>query len=164
MILGTSFPVFTDFAAMLSETKPDGVIVTSKDSTHAQYVVSALEAGIDTFSEKPLCTTRAQVRDIREAATTSSAQGFVTHNMRFMPDMLELRRRIQAGDIGKVLSIQFTETLDRFHGADYFRRWHRFMDNSAGLMVHKASHHFDIINWLADSLPITVTGQGRLSF
>ncbi|MCK5806043.1 MAG: gfo/Idh/MocA family oxidoreductase, partial [Lentisphaeria bacterium] len=78
--------------------------------------------------------------------------------------MAELRRRILAGDIGKVLSIQFTETLDRFHGADYFRRWHRFMENSAGLMVHKASHHFDIINWLADSLPVTATGQGRLSF
>jgi predicted dehydrogenase len=163
-ILGTDFPVYEDFAVMLDEARPDGVIVTSKDSTHAQYVVQALDAGCDAFSEKPLCTTREQVRQIRAAAARSSAAGYVTHNMRFLPDMVEMRRRILAGDIGRVLSIQFTETLDRYHGADYFRRWHRFMENSAGLMVHKASHHFDVINWLADARPVTVTGQGRLSF
>ncbi|MBT3374297.1 MAG: Gfo/Idh/MocA family oxidoreductase [Lentisphaerae bacterium] len=163
-ILGTEFPVFEDFGTMLATVKPDGVIVTTKDCTHAEYVVQALEAGIPTFSEKPLCTTREQVADIRQAAARSAAEGYVTHNMRFNPDLEELKRRLVAGDIGDVLHIQFTETLDRFHGADYFRRWHRFMDNSAGLMVHKASHHFDVMNWFADSRPKTVTGQGCLAY
>ena len=37
--------------------------------------------------------------------------------------------------------------LDTRHGADYFRRWHRNKNNSGGLMVHKATHHFDLVNW-----------------
>ena len=163
-ILGTNLPVFEDFEAMLDTVQPDGVIVTTKDCTHAEYVIKALDAGIPTFSEKPLCTTREQCDAIRAAAARSSAPGFVTHNMRFTPDLEVLKQLLLDGAIGDVLHIQFTETLDRYHGADYFRRWHRFMANSAGLMVHKASHHFDIINWLADSRADTVTAQGRLAF
>jgi len=163
-LAGTQAPVFTDFTAMLDQVRPDGVIVTTMDCAHAPYVVQALERHITAFSEKPLCTTVEQVRAIRRAAANSRAKGWVTHNMRFGPDVEVLKEQLLNGTIGRVLSINFTETLDRYHGADYFRRWHRQMANSAGLMVHKASHHFDAINWLADSRPRTVTAQGRLAY
>ncbi len=155
---------FTDFDRMLDETQPDGVIVTTVDATHAEYVVKSLERGLDCFSEKPLCTTAGQISAIRRAAAASKGTGYVTHNMRFLPDMEVLKQQIVDGVIGDVLHIQFTETLDRYHGADYFRRWHRFMKNSAGLMAHKSSHHFDLINWLAASRPARVSAHGKLAF
>jgi predicted dehydrogenase len=163
-LMGTNVPEFNDFEEMMRTTDPDGVIVTSQDSTHAEYVVSALERDCETIVEKPLCTTAQQVRDIRRAAEQSAATGRVTHNMRFTPDCEVLKREILDGRIGDVLHINFVETLDRSHGADYFRRWHRFIENSGGLMIHKASHHFDMINWLADSTPETVVALGRQSF
>ena len=157
-------PVFSDFHLMLDTVKPDGVIVTSKDNTHAEYVLECLKRNIAVYSEKPLCTTRQQCLDIRQAAAKSSAPAYVTHNMRFGPDMAKFKELLQSGAIGKVLHIQFTETLDRFHGADYFRRWHRMYDNTGSLLIHKSSHHFDLINWFADSRAKTVTGQGALLF
>lgn len=163
-LVGLDLELFDDFDQMLDQVQPDGVIVTSVDATHAEYVIKALERDITAISEKPLCTTVEQVQAIRRAAKASQAKGFVTHNVRFNPDVEIMKQRILAGDIGDVLSIQFTETLDREHGADYFRRWHGRMANSGGLLIHKSSHHFDIINWLADSLPETVTAQGRLAF
>jgi predicted dehydrogenase len=66
--------------------------------------------------------------------------------------------------IGDILSVHFEWTLDTWHGADYFRRWHRDIANSGGLMVHKASHHFDLVNWWLDSQPETVVGFGDLRF
>jgi|EP01046_Picozoa_sp_COSAG06_P080636 predicted dehydrogenase len=45
--------------------------------------------------------------------------------------------------IGEIKSVHFEWLLDTIHGADYFRRWHRNKNNSGGLMVHKATHHFD---------------------
>ncbi len=60
--------------------------------------------------------------------------------------------------------MQFDETLDRCHGADYFRRWHGSRANSGGLLIHKASHHFDLLNWWADSKPAWVSAQGALRF
>ncbi len=163
-LVGTSVPTFNNFDEMMGTVKPDGVIVTSQDSTHAQYVVGALEKDCEAIVEKPLCTSAEHVRAIRSAAEKSRAKGHVTHNMRFKPDIEVIKREILDGRIGKVLHINFAETLDRSHGADYYRRWHRLIENSGGLMIHKASHHFDLLNWLADSTPETVTALGRQSF
>jgi hypothetical protein len=60
--------------------------------------------------------------------------------------------------------VHFEWLLDTNHGADYFRRWHRDKFNSGGLMVHKATHHFDLVNWWLGSQPATVFGMGRLAF
>ncbi len=60
--------------------------------------------------------------------------------------------------------MQFDETLDRCHGADYFRRWHRHKANSGGLLVHKATHHFDMVNWWLSSVPEQVYASGSRKF
>jgi len=66
--------------------------------------------------------------------------------------------------IGRPLAVDFSWLLDTRHGADYFRRWHRDKANSGGLLVHKASHHFDLVNWWIDSIPQTVFAMGDLKF
>jgi predicted dehydrogenase len=156
-------PAYTDFARMLRETNPDGIIVATRDCTHEQYVIAGLRAGKRVYSEKPLCTTAAQCRAILAAARRSRGQCFVTHNMRYSAAMQRVREVIRSGAIGRVTLMRFDETLDRCHGADYFRRWHRRLANTGGLLIHKASHHFDILNWWADSIPATVRAQGRLA-
>lgn len=157
-------PAYTDFNRMLRMAKPDAIVVASRDCTHEKYVLAGLKAGLRVYSEKPLCTTAAQCRSILAAAKRSRGQCFVTHNMRYGAAMEQIREIIRAGTLGEVTLMRFDETLDRCHGADYFRRWHRQMANTGGLLIHKASHHFDILNWWADSTPATVRAQGRLAF
>src|SRR5690606_35087451 len=65
---------------------------------------------------------------------------------------------------GTVTSIDFSWMLDTKHGADYFRRWHRDKTNAGGLLVHKSSHHFDLVNWWIDSEPRRVYASGALRF
>jgi len=75
-----------------------------------------------------------------------------------------LKEVIKSGSIGTPLSVSFEWVLDTAHGADYFRRWHRDKANSGGLLIHKASHHFDLVNWwLADS-PTQVYARGGVRF
>jgi predicted dehydrogenase len=166
-ILGTKLPGYTNFKRMMAELNPDGLIIASKDSTHVDYIVKGLEAGKRVISEKPLCVDAKQARKILEVAQKTKASGaecWVTHNMRYIPDVTECKKLIKQGAIGTLKSMIFIETLDRRHGADYFRRWHRQKKNSGGLLVHKASHHFDALNFLADSTPETLVAQGGLSF
>ncbi len=66
--------------------------------------------------------------------------------------------------IGRPLLVDFAWILDTHHGADYFRRWHREKDKSGGLLVHKATHHFDLVNWWIDSYPSQVFAYGDLLF
>jgi predicted dehydrogenase len=165
--LGADLPAYTDFDRMLCEAKPDAVVVATRDSTHAEYIIRALAAGKRVISEKPVATDARQLSEILRAAAHHRPRGalcLVTHNMRYHTGLAEMRRLIQAGAIGDIKAVNFHENLDRHHGADYFRRWHRAKENSGGLLVHKASHHFDALNWMVDSVPVDLVAQGALLF
>lgn len=164
-ILEVDLPVYTDFDTMIAGLSPDGICIASPDSTHAEYVIRSLEAGCRVYCEKPLCTTASQLRDINAAAAESSAGGFVTHNARYNGGRWKLRESIQSGLIGDVQHMEFVENLDLSHGASYFRRWHRLKRNSGGLLIHKASHHFDVLNWLVSgSKPKSLRAVGGTYF
>ena len=164
-ILGISALTYTDFDLMIEETKPDEVLVTTVDGYHHQYIIRAMELGCDVFSEKPLTTTVEKCRMIREAERRTGKRVTVTFNCRFMPYFARLKELMASGVIGRPLAINYDYRLNTVHGGDYFKRWHRFLDNSGGMMVHKATHHFDIINWILDDEPVSVSAQGaRLYF
>src|SRR5690606_23821425 len=88
----------------------------------------------------------------------------VTFNYRYSPRNSALKEVIASGRIGEVTSVHFEWVLDTAHGADYFRRWHRDKDVSGGLLVHKSSHHFDLVNWWLADAPTRVYASGGLRF
>ncbi|MBZ0303357.1 MAG: Gfo/Idh/MocA family oxidoreductase [Anaerolineae bacterium] len=154
----------SDFDRMIVETKPDTVIVTTIDATHHQYIVRAMELGCDAISEKPMTTDEHKASAIFDAIERTGKHLRVTFNYRYAPAYTRLREIIMQGTIGKPTLVDFAWVLDTHHGADYFRRWHREKHNSGGLLVHKATHHFDLINWWIDSYPKTVFAMGDLKF
>ena len=149
---------------MLAETRPDAVIVTTVDAWHHHYIVRALDAGCDVISEKPLTTTLDRLKAIDAARRRSGKSLRVTFNYRYAPAYARFRQLIAEGAVGQPLLVDFSWLLDTSHGADYFRRWHREKANSGGLLVHKATHHFDLVNWWIDSLPAQVFALGDLKF
>ncbi|WP_369045283.1 Gfo/Idh/MocA family protein [Sinomonas sp. P10A9] len=153
---------------MFDVERPDALVVTSPDFTHAHYVTEALARGVDVVCEKPLTTSVEGLRSIVDAADaaarTSGAKLVVTFNYRYSPRNAAIREIIASGQIGKVTSVHFEWCLDTVHGADYFRRWHRNKANSGGLLVHKSTHHFDLVNWWLGDVPETVYAQGGLRF
>ena len=157
-------PTYSDFDLMLRETRPDCVIVTTVDRYHHQYIIAALEAGCDAITEKPMTIDDEKCRAILAAEKRTGRKVTVTFNYRFQPYVTRVKEIIRHGNIGKPLSVDFQWILDTSHGADYFRRWHRRMENSGGLFVHKATHHFDMVNWWLDDEPESVYALGALRF
>jgi len=153
-----------DFDRMVAETKPDTIIVTSMDSTHHLYINRAMELGCDVISEKPMTIDASKARSIFDTIERTGRSLRVTFNYRYTPLATKVRELLMQGVIGRPLHVNFQWVLDTFHGADYFRRWHREKDKSGGLMVHKATHHFDIINWWLASYPKQVFAFGDLLF
>jgi len=154
-------PVYDDFERMLAEVKPDVVVVASSDSTHHTYIIQSLHAGCDVISEKPMTIDEEKCREILAAERASGRKVTVTFNLRFAPYFAKVKELLLSGAIGEVYHIDLEWFLDRRHGADYFRRWHAEMKNSGGLLVHKSTHHFDIINWWMDSQPEEVHAFGQ---
>ena len=154
----------TNFEKMIAETKPDFVIVTTVDATHADYIVRGLEAGCDVITEKPLTTTAEMCQRILDATKRTGRHLRVTFNYRYSPPRTQVKDILMSGEIGDVLSVDFHWMLNTTHGADYFRRWHGQKKNSGGLMIHKASHHFDLVNWWLGAMPATVFATGKREF
>jgi predicted dehydrogenase len=164
---GVADPARFDPAALadaVREHRLDRVIVTTPDFTHAAFVSAALLAGADVVVEKPLTIDREGLDTIRAAVEESGRQVVTTFNYRYSPRNTALRTLIGEGSIGRVTSVHFEWALDTMHGADYFRRWHRDKANSGGLLVHKSSHHFDLVNWWIDAAPVRVFASGALRF
>ena len=160
--MGAPCPTFTDFDDMLNKAKPDVVMVTTVDAFHSHYLVRAMERGIDVMTEKPMVIDEAQCRAVLDAEKRTGKKIVVTHNYRYAPKHQKIKELLMSGEIGKLTSVDFTWFLDTTHGADYFRRWHRLRAKSGSLWVHKASHHFDLINWWIDAEPVQVSALGSL--
>jgi predicted dehydrogenase len=161
-MMGVDCATFTDFDRMIKETKPETVIVTTKDSTHDQFIIRAMELGCDVITEKPMTTDEKKCQAILDAEKRYGKKITVTFNYRYSAIAEKAKEILLSGTIGPVTSVDFHWYLDVRHGADYFRRWHAYKENSGSLWVHKATHHFDLINWALEADPVEVTAFGEL--
>lgn len=153
-----------DFGRMILEQRPDRIVITTPDFLHDAYIVAALRAGCDVITEKPMTSDLSKLRAILEAQRETGKSVTVALNYRYNPAHSQLKDLLMAGTIGAITAVDFRWSLDRVHGADYFRRWHRYKENSGGLLVHKATHHFDLVNWWLDSHPVAVSANGKRVF
>lgn len=153
-----------DFDKMLAETKPDVVIVTTVDAVHHEYLVRAMKQGCDVITEKPMTTRAESCQQILDTTAKTGRNCRVTFNYRYSPPRTQVKDILMSGEIGDILSVDFSWMLNTMHGADYFRRWHGQKKFSGGLMVHKATHHFDLVNWWLGAVPVSVSAVGKREF
>lgn len=153
-----------EFDKMIEETKPDTVIVTSVDRTHDYYIIRAMELGCNVITEKPMTIDEKRAQAIIDAQKRTGKEVRVSFNYRYAPHNTKVRELILDGVIGDVFSVHFEWFLNTNHGADYYRRWHRNKENSGGLLVHKSTHHFDLVNFWLGTQPETVFAMGGLNF
>ncbi|EOZ92430.1 Myo-inositol 2-dehydrogenase 1 [Indibacter alkaliphilus LW1] len=162
--IGVDCPLYEDFDKMLLETKPDVVIVTTVDNTHHTFIVKALDFGCHVITEKPMTTDEVKCQEILNAERKSDKKVIVTFNYRYSPHRQRMYEILRSGELGDITSVDFHWYLDTSHGADYFRRWHGYKEKGGTLLVHKSTHHFDLLNWWLDSDPEEVFAYGALEF
>ena len=162
--IGVDCPTFLDFEEMVLETKPDLVIVTTKDSTHHEFIIKGLDMGCDVLTEKPLTIDENKAQAIIDAERRSKKNLIVGFNYRWTPYTTKIKELLASESIGKLTSVDFHWYLNTYHGASYFRRWHGLRQSGGTLLVHKSTHHFDLLNWWIDSDPNEVFAYGDLEF
>lgn len=162
--MGVDCPTFTDFDEMMTKVKPDMLIVTTVDATHHEFIIKGLKYGAEVLTEKPLTTDEVKCAEILKAEQESGRKVIVGFNYRYATLPTRLKEILMSEEIGRVTSVDFHWYLNVYHGASYFRRWHGLRDRGGTLLVHKATHHFDLLNWLIDSDPVEVNAYGMLEF
>ncbi|HRV03613.1 MAG: putative oxidoreductase YteT precursor [candidate division TA06 bacterium ADurb.Bin131] len=153
-----------EFERMVKETKPDAVIITSPDRTHAEYIIMALKHNLDVIVEKPMTISGKQAVEVIEAEKKSKGKIRVAFNMRYQPAHKYIRKMIMEGALGKIVNVELIHNLDTYHGPSYFERWNRKRDISGGLSIHKSCHEFDLMNWFIDDVPEEIFSFGGLNY
>jgi predicted dehydrogenase len=152
------------FEQMIKEQRADCAIVTTTDSAHDDYIVRALRNGCDVVTEKPITISAEKCRRIFSAIKETGKKVQVAFNGRWPAHRTKVKELLTSGAIGRVTSVHLEYLLNTDHGADYYRRWHASMASSGGLLVHKSTHHFDLVNWWVNAIPEQVFALGRLDF
>lgn len=102
----SSVTEFDDYARLIEQARPDVVDICLPHNLHKDCILAACRAKADWLCEKPLCLTRAEAAEIRQAMSGTAQIGMCAHNQIFMPIVAEARRMIDDGAIGKIFAIQ----------------------------------------------------------
>ena len=145
-MLGVDPPIYPSIDEMAKAEKLDGVIITSPDHCHHDCAIAALNAGWNVLIDKPLATNVKDGREIIETAKRTGRTLMIGFNLRHNAVLKRLKQIIDEGTLGKVFLAENREFYDG--GRTYMSRWNRLFANTGGLWIHKASHDFDIFNWL----------------
>ena len=163
-LYGVSCPTFTNFDEMCDVAKPDAVMISTVDCYHHDYILNGLRRGIQMMTEKPMVTDERQCQAVLDAERDAEKKIVVTFNCRYIPKFQKIKEILRQNPIGRIISVDFNWYLDTAHGGEYMRRWHGRRDKSGTLLVHKATHHFDLINWFLEADPVDVTARGGLEY
>ena len=139
---------FDDPARMLAEEELDLVSIVAPTSLHLPVTLAALRAGANVLVEKPIAATRDEALEMMAVADETGRMLTVGHIERFNPAIRELRRRLEAGELGRVFQVKATR-LGPFPA--------RIRD--VGVVVDLAPHDLDVMRYLIGSEPIRIYAE-----
>lgn len=143
-------PGFTDIATFLAEAKPDAVTVAVPTSLHRSVAETVLRAGVHLLLEKPIATTVEEGREIVALAREMGVKLMIGHIERYNPAVQELRRRLQAGELGELYRVE-VDRVGPFPA--------RIFD--VGVTLDLAVHDLDIIGSLLGTHPTRLYCQSQ---
>ena len=141
----------------------DAIFLCTQDKQHHQMAIKALELGYDICLEKPAGATMAECIDIRDTAQRLGRKVMLTHVLRYTPFYLYLKKLIDTGALGDVVTISQTENIAYWHFAlSYVRGPWRNMEESTPTILAKCCHDLDILIWLMNKKCDAVSSFGGL--
>lgn len=142
----------------------DAVIVASMDKDHYQQCMTALEMGYDLLLEKPISPSIKECIDIWQLANKMNRKVIVCHVLRYTNFFSEIKKILDSGELGKIITIQHNENVGNYHMAHSFVRgnW-RNSEQSSPIIMQKSCHDMDILTWLVDSEAKRISSFGSLT-
>ncbi len=108
---GREVAIYADLATMLAEAEIDAVDICLPHHLHTEAILAAARAGKAILCEKPLCTTLDDAVAIRDALEQSGSVFMAAHNQLFQPSLIEARRLLAAGALGRPFVVRSIEAV-----------------------------------------------------
>lgn len=158
--------VFTDYKDFLSEKiSADLVAVCTQDEQHKEHAIAMMAAGYDLLLEKPIANNEKDCKLIYEASKKYGRNVIVCHVLRYSPFYTEIKKIIDSGTLGEIVTIHASENVGYYHQAHSFVRgpWRNSVESSP-MILAKCCHDMDILRYLIDEKCISVNSYGGLYY
>ncbi len=153
--------VYPGVDALLKDGPFDLIMIGSPNHLHYEHLLAAFAAGYPIFAEKPIVRTEEETFALaRHLADTRTPPLYIGLVMRSMPIVRETIARVDAGDLGELISMDATEHLPPEHGGYLARNWRRKQAWGGSYFLDKVCHDFDIFGRLAKARPERVASFG----
>ncbi len=157
--------VYPGYDEILKEPKlADACFVCTQDNMHFLPAKAAMEKGYHLFLEKPMAVTPEDCLRLGEIARRQQVRLMIGHVLRYTPFFSTIKRLLDEGRIGRLMTIQHNENVAYWHQAHSFVRgnWGN-SQRSSPMILAKSCHDLDLLIWFAGSRPTKVSSFGRLS-
>lgn len=156
--------IYDDYISLIKNTKIDWIFIGSWNCFHKNHIIDSLKANKNIFCEKPLAVNLKECLEIKRASRNFNKNFLISYPLRYSFHYLYIKDLIKKGRIGKIISLEFNDTLHFNHGAFIMTDWRRFNKNSGGHLLEKCCHDIDIVNWITESKAKKVSSFGGLEF
>ena len=164
----TTYPgvrLFANYHDFLAEKiEADIVAVATQDDDHKEHAIAMMEAGYDLLLEKPIANHLADCEAIYETSKKCNRKVVICHVLRYTPFYSTVKRIIDSGKLGEVVTVHASENVGYYHQAHSFVRgpW-RNKAASSPMILAKCCHDMDILRYLIGEKCLSVNSYGSLS-
>ena len=131
-----------NFQDALDDPEVDAVVLVTPHSLHTEQIIAAAAAGKHVFSEKPFALSKANAERSVAAAKEAGIQLGLGHNQRYAAPQTEIKRMIDAGELGTIMHIEGNTSHNTLSG---FVSWrHDPKEAPGGGLYHMGSHYIDL--------------------
>ncbi|MHC4635169.1 MAG: Gfo/Idh/MocA family protein [Planctomycetota bacterium] len=151
------FKIYTKIDEMIADPEVELVMVTTPQCLHEQPFAMAAEAGKMIFCEKPLAHSQQSCDNMRQIYYEKNPRCMIGFTRRYEPLWNKAKKMVSEGVVGQPHML-LLRCIIPYHL--YFSGWWRRKANSGDLLNEKSSHHFDTLNWFAESRPVSLHAIG----
>ncbi len=140
----------SDYEEILRDPEVDAVLIATRNQFHAEQALQALRAGKHVFVEKPMALTEAECSSLQQAVTESGLVLTVGFNRRFAPYYIAVREQLRRRSGAAVLNC-------RVNSPGISGSYWMADPAVGGAILGEACHFVDLLYWLLDSEPLSVS-------
>ncbi len=152
---------YKNISDMLEKEKLDAVIIGSPNSFHLEHLQCLAGMDIPVLLEKPLDSTFDKICEVVRFTRTYKGPILVGHCMRYAPILVQAKKMLKRGDIGRITSVRFIQNCH--YGNAGYHNWRRCKETSGTWLIEKATHDFDIMLWMLEDRPKRIAAMQSLS-
>ena len=147
---------YNNYEDLIKNPEIDAVAICTPNSTHPKIGIAAARAGKHVLTEKPIATTLEEAEALIKTCKNNNKKLAVVKQVRLNPAVQELKKIIDEGRLGKILSANISVRWNR--NEDYYKKspWHGKKDTDGGTLITVAAHYIDILQWLLGSVKSVV--------